>query len=228
MAALDEILRLERPPADTRLRGLRGPTSDHERIAFLGIDSYQEFLSNFLIPWAPILLFVVLIYFMWRMLRLMPKTKPQEISPKSKSAVTWADVAGVDETKAELREVVEFLSDPKRFKQLGATVPEGDPAPRPARHRQDAAGQGRRARVRGAVLQPVGVLVHRDVRRPRRGADPPAVPGGARQRPRDHLHRRARRRRRASRLRHLGRARPDPEPAAGRDGRLRRPRQRRS
>ena len=94
-------------------------------LAFLGIDNYQEFLSNFLIPWAPILLFCVLIYFMWRMLKLMPRTKPQEISPKSKSAITWADVAGVDETKAELREVVDFLTDPKRFKQLGATVPKG-------------------------------------------------------------------------------------------------------
>jgi cell division protease FtsH len=93
--------------------------------SFLGIDSYQEFIDNWLIPWAPILLFGVIIYFMWRMLRLMPRTKPQEISPKSKSSVTWADVAGVDETKAELREVVDFLSDPKRFKQLGATVPKG-------------------------------------------------------------------------------------------------------
>ena len=94
-------------------------------IAFLGVDSYQEFLDNILIPWAPILLFGVIIYFMWRMLRLMPRTKPQEISPRSKSAVNWSDVAGVDETKAELREVVEFLTDPKRFKQLGAKVPKG-------------------------------------------------------------------------------------------------------
>jgi cell division protease FtsH len=93
--------------------------------AFLGIDSYEEFLSNWLIPWAPILLFGVIIYFMWRMLKMMPRTKPQEISPKSKSAVTWDDVAGVDETKDELREVVEFLTDPKRFKRLGARVPKG-------------------------------------------------------------------------------------------------------
>ncbi len=55
----------------------------------------------------------------------MPRTKPQEISPRSKCAVSWADVAGVDETKDELREVVDFLSDPKRFKQLGAKVPKG-------------------------------------------------------------------------------------------------------
>jgi cell division protease FtsH len=94
-------------------------------IAFLGIDSYDEFLQDFLIPWAPILLLAVIIYFMYRTLKLMPRTKPQEISPRSKSSITWEDVAGVDETKDELREVVDFLTDPKRFKQLGATVPKG-------------------------------------------------------------------------------------------------------
>ncbi|MGH2952474.1 MAG: ATP-dependent zinc metalloprotease FtsH [Solirubrobacterales bacterium] len=91
----------------------------------LGIDTYQEFVDDVLIPWAPILLLAVIVYFMWRTLKLMPRTKPQEISPRSKSAITWDDVAGVDETKAELREVVDFLSDPKRFKQLGAKVPKG-------------------------------------------------------------------------------------------------------
>jgi cell division protease FtsH len=94
-------------------------------LAFLGIDSYEEFLADWLIPWAPILLFGIIIFFMWRMLRMMPRTKPQEISPRSKSSVTWGDVAGVDETKDELREVVEFLTDPKRFKRLGARVPKG-------------------------------------------------------------------------------------------------------
>ena len=94
-------------------------------IAFLGIDSYDEFIQNVLIPWAPILLLAVIIYFMYRTLKLMPRTKPQEISPRSKSSITWDDVAGVDETKDELREVVDFLTDPKRFKRLGATVPKG-------------------------------------------------------------------------------------------------------
>jgi cell division protease FtsH len=93
--------------------------------AFLGIDSYDEFVSDYLVPWSPVVLILVIGYFMWRTLRLMPKTKPQEISAKSKTAVTWDDVAGVDETKDELREVVDFLTDPKRFKQLGAKVPKG-------------------------------------------------------------------------------------------------------
>jgi cell division protease FtsH len=96
-----------------------------DAIAFLGIDSYDEFLSDYLIPWSPIVLILVIAYFMWRTLRLMPKTKPQEITPRSKSSITWAEVAGVEETKDELREVVDFLSDPKRFKRLGAKVPKG-------------------------------------------------------------------------------------------------------
>src|ERR671918_1303636 len=94
-------------------------------LGFLGIDTYQEFIDDVLIPWAPVLLLAAIVYFMYRTLKLMPRTKPQEISPRSKSAVTWDDVAGVEETKDELREVVDFLSDPKRFKQLGAKVPKG-------------------------------------------------------------------------------------------------------
>jgi len=86
--------------------------------------SYEDFKFDVL-PIAPVLILVVICYFMWKTLRLMPRTKPQEISSKSKSKVTFNDVAGVDETKDELREIVEFLSDPKRFKRLGAKVPKG-------------------------------------------------------------------------------------------------------
>ena len=59
------------------------------------------------------------------MLRHMPRTKPQEIKPSSTDSISWDDVAGVEEAKDELREVVEFLRDPDRFKQLGAQVPKG-------------------------------------------------------------------------------------------------------
>ncbi|HEV7476955.1 MAG TPA: ATP-dependent zinc metalloprotease FtsH, partial [Burkholderiales bacterium] len=44
---------------------------------------------------------------------------------ESKTGVTFRDVAGVDESKAELKEVVEFLRDPKKYGRLGARVPKG-------------------------------------------------------------------------------------------------------
>ena len=57
----------------------------------------------------------------------------------NKTVVTFQDVAGVDEAKTELQEVVEFLKYPEKFNSLGARIPTRR-APRwPARHRQDAA-----------------------------------------------------------------------------------------
>ena len=86
--------------------------------------SYSEF-ERYASIWLPTIFLLAIVYFMWRTMKLMPRTKPQEITPRSKSAVNFRDVAGVDETKDELREVVDFLSDPKRFKRLGAKVPKG-------------------------------------------------------------------------------------------------------
>ena len=87
----------------------------------LGIHSIGDFIQFY----VPVIFMGVLVYLIWRTLKLMPRTKPQQITPRSRSSVTWEDVAGVDETKHELREVVEFLSAPKRFKRLGAKVPKG-------------------------------------------------------------------------------------------------------
>ncbi len=82
-------------------------------------------LKDQIITWAPILFMGLLVYFLWRTLKLMPRTKPHEIKPDAKVGVGWDDVAGADEAKSELQEVVEFLRDPKRFAALGAKVPAG-------------------------------------------------------------------------------------------------------
>jgi cell division protease FtsH len=82
-------------------------------------------VENWIVTWAPIIFMGLLVFFIWRTTKLMPRTKPQEITPDSKSSIGWADVAGADEAKAELQEVVEFLRDPERFHKLGAKVPKG-------------------------------------------------------------------------------------------------------
>ncbi|MEA2402929.1 MAG: cell division protease FtsH [Thermoleophilaceae bacterium] len=82
-------------------------------------------IQNWAVLWLPIIFLGVVAFAILWMLRYMPRTKPQEIKPSSASAVSWEDVAGVEESKDELREVVEFLRDPKRFRKLGARVPRG-------------------------------------------------------------------------------------------------------
>jgi cell division protease FtsH len=72
------------------------------------------------------LLFMIIIAsFLWRTIRLMPRTKPQQIKPDVKHAIGWNEIAGVDDAKEELREVVEFLRDPEAFRKVGAKVPKG-------------------------------------------------------------------------------------------------------
>src|SRR2546421_6152150 len=64
-------------------------------------------------------------FLLWRTLRVMPRVSPTHVSASSRSAVTWNDVAGVEEVRSELMEVVDFLRHPKRFERLGARVPKG-------------------------------------------------------------------------------------------------------
>ncbi len=90
--------------------------------------SLTQEIQTFAQNWSPVFFmffFTVLIFVMWRMLKVMPKTKPQQIKPSSNQSVTFNDIAGVDEAKAELQEIVEFLRDPKPFHALGASVPKG-------------------------------------------------------------------------------------------------------
>jgi cell division protease FtsH len=93
-----------------------------------GVDWIVDFLGalpSIALTWLPLVFFGLIIYLLWRTLAFMPRVKPAEIAPESKSSVAWEDIAGVDEAAAELQEVVDFLQHPRRFAQLGARVPRG-------------------------------------------------------------------------------------------------------
>ncbi len=53
------------------------------------------------------------------------KSKARMMTAENKNKVTFADVAGVDEEKEELQEIVEFLKNPKKFTDMGARIPKG-------------------------------------------------------------------------------------------------------
>jgi cell division protease FtsH len=91
-------------------------------------NALRDFLANipaFLQQWAALIMVGALVALIWVTVRMMPRAQTQVQTPDSKSTVSWGDVAGVDEFRKELEEVVEFMRDPQRFKKLGAKVPKG-------------------------------------------------------------------------------------------------------
>ena len=82
-------------------------------------------IGGFLITWLPIIFFAIIIWLLLRTMALVPKVKPAMVDRDTTDPVGWGDIAGADEAKEELQEVVEFLRDRKKFERLGARVPKG-------------------------------------------------------------------------------------------------------
>src|SRR3954469_9406571 len=85
------------------------------------------FFRDGIADWLPLffaILLVLMVYILWRTLQVMPKvTAAKTITADSN--VSWDDVAGLDEAKEELHEVIDFLREPVRFGRLGARIPKG-------------------------------------------------------------------------------------------------------
>jgi cell division protease FtsH len=86
---------------------------------------WEPDVQTFMLHWLPIVFMGLLVVAVFALMRYMPKTKPVEIKPEADPPIGWADIAGSDEAKEELREVVEYLKNPRKFRELGAKVPKG-------------------------------------------------------------------------------------------------------
>ena len=84
------------------------------------------------------------------------RSRARRVEP-SDQTVDFDDVAGIDEAKDELIEVVDFLKRPGQVPPLGGRIPRGVLLDRPARHRQDAARARGGGRGAGAVLLDLGL-----------------------------------------------------------------------
>ncbi len=91
----------------------------------------QPWYLLFLVNALPILLFIGIWLFFMRQMQMgagkgmsFGKSRAKLLT-ESQTKVTFADVAGIDEARAELEEIIDFLKDPKKFTKLGGRIPKG-------------------------------------------------------------------------------------------------------
>ena len=165
------------------------------------INQSRGFLASLILGFGPVILLIGLfVYFARRAggggamgaLGAFGRSKARRVEG-GEQKITFADVAGIDEAKAELAEIVDFLKNPERYQKLGGRIPKGVLL-------SGAPGTGKTLLARAVAgeagapfFSHLGVGVRRGDRRHRRQPRPRPLQAGQGGRPGDHLHRRARR-----------------------------------
>jgi cell division protease FtsH len=95
------------------------------------LDTGASWWQSLLFGFGPTILLLVLLFFVFRrfgragsMLGSFGRSRARRYEPGG-SRVTFADVAGIDEAKAELTEIVDFLRNPEKYRRLGGRIPRG-------------------------------------------------------------------------------------------------------
>uniref|UniRef100_A0A7V4N417 ATP-dependent zinc metalloprotease FtsH n=1 Tax=Thermodesulfobacterium geofontis TaxID=1295609 RepID=A0A7V4N417_9BACT len=93
-------------------------------------ENQNSWITSFLISWLPFLILIVLWIIFLK--QLQPTNKPfsfiksrAKLIKEGNTKVTFNDVAGIEEVKEELQDIVEFLKNPQKFTKLGARIPKG-------------------------------------------------------------------------------------------------------
>ena len=96
------------------------------------LDSGRSFVADLLLFFGPTLLLVALFVFAARRagagaagLSGLGRSRAKRYNVESQTRTTFADVAGIDEAEDELEEIVDFLKNPDKYRQLGAMIPKG-------------------------------------------------------------------------------------------------------
>ena len=102
-----------------------------ENVDDMTVQPLETFWSQAFFSFVPVFLIIFFIWFLGRRGAEMGnkiwsfgKSKAK-VTDKGQNKVTFADVAGVDEAKEELQEIIEFLKEPKKFERLGGKIPKG-------------------------------------------------------------------------------------------------------